>query len=326
MRKILAVAFACSVFTGCTVGDDPVADDGDEHPDDMNPDPNPNPTGEGLSGTIASNMTLSGAVRVKGATTIPAGVIVTVAAGSTIDFVNGSNFIVQGTLKMEGTSAGKIIARAEAGSTGWNGFAVTGTLDVTYGDFIGGRIYTTGAAANLIITDTKMYQAGGDYIITDGGTINMTYSQVGAGPGETDSDALQLPHQCGVVDHGHEQQYQQRAVRPDDGGANGTSDQQLVWRRDEGRRRGRRRVRKLLERMVREGRADRRRRRLDHGDQPLADEALERRPAPVTHHATLHFSACRDWQAVFLGSSRRHLIRTIASRIDASSGGVGVSR
>jgi hypothetical protein len=193
MRKILVVAFACSLFAACTVGDDPAGgDDGDEHPDDMNPNPNPNPTGEGLSGTIASNMTLSGAVRVKGATTIPAGVIVTVAAGSTIDFVNGSNFIVQGTLKMEGTSAGKIVARAEAGSAGWNGFAVTGTLDVTYGDFVGGRITTSGAAANLVITDTKMYKAGGDYIIMDGGTLNMTYSQVGAAPGETDSTHCNL--------------------------------------------------------------------------------------------------------------------------------------
>ena len=193
MRKILAIAFAASLFSGCTVGDDPVNnDDGDEHPDDMNPDPNPNPTGEGLSGTIASNMTLSGAVRVKGATTIPAGVIVTVAAGSTLDFVNGSNFVVQGTLKMEGTSAAKIIARAEAGSTGWNGFQVTGTLDVAYGDFTGGRIYTSGAAASIIITDSKMYQAGGDYIIMDGGTLNMTYSQLGANPGETDSTHCNL--------------------------------------------------------------------------------------------------------------------------------------
>ncbi|MBA3503223.1 MAG: hypothetical protein H0T65_22880 [Deltaproteobacteria bacterium] len=193
MRKILAIAFTASLFTACTVGDDPVNnDDGDEHPDDMNPDPNPNPTGEGLSGTLASDMTLSGAVRVKGATTIPAGVTITVAAGSTIDFVNGSNFIVQGTLKMEGTSAGKIIARAEAGSAAWNGFAVTGTLDVKYGDFIGGAIVTTGAAANLIITDTKMYKAGGDYIIMGGGTLNMTYSQIGAGPGETDSTHCNL--------------------------------------------------------------------------------------------------------------------------------------
>lgn len=193
MRKILAIAFAASLFAGCTVGDDPVNnDDGDEHPDDMNPDPNPNPTGEGLSGTIASNMALSGAVRVKGATTIPAGVIVTVAAGSTLDFVNGSNFVVQGTLKMEGTSAAKIIARAEAGSTGWNGFQVTGTLDVAYGDFTGGRIYTSGTAASIIITDSKMYQAGGDYIIMDGGTLNMTYSQLGANPGETDSTHCNL--------------------------------------------------------------------------------------------------------------------------------------
>ena len=192
MRKLLAIAFAIPMFAACTVGDDPTSgDDGDEHPN-MDPDPNPNPTGEGLSGTIASDMALSGAIRIKGTTTIPSGVTVTVAAGSTLDFVNGSNFIVNGTMKIEGTAAGKVIARAEAGSTGWNGFAVAGTLDVKYGDFVGGRIYTNGAAAALVITDSKMYQAGGDYIIMDGGTINMTYSQIGAGPGETDSTHCNL--------------------------------------------------------------------------------------------------------------------------------------
>lgn len=192
MRKILAVAFAIPLFTACTVGEDPAdPNDGDEHPDDMNPDPNPNPTGEGLSGTIGSDMALSGMVRVKGTTTIPAGVTVTVAAGTTIDFVNGANFVVEGTLRMEGTSAGKIIARAEAGSTGWNGFQVSGTLDVKYGDFTGGRIYTSGNA-NLVITDSKMYQAAGDYIIMNGGAINMTYSQIGAGAGETDTTHCNL--------------------------------------------------------------------------------------------------------------------------------------
>ena len=195
MRKIPAVAAALVLFAAaCTVGDEPVdGDDGDEHDDDMtNPGPDPNPTGEGLSGTIGSNMTLSGPVRIKGATTIPTGVVVTVAAGATLDFVNGANFVVQGTMNIEGTAASKVIARAEAGSTNWNGFQVTGTLDIRYGDFTGGRIYTSGPTASLIITDTKMYKAGGDYIIMDGGTINMTYSQIGAGPGETDETHCNL--------------------------------------------------------------------------------------------------------------------------------------
>ena len=191
MRKILAVAFAIPMFAACTVGEDPAdPGPGDEHPNPM--DPNPNPTGDGLSGTIASDMTLSGATRIKGTTTIPPGVTVTVAAGTTLDFVNGANFVVAGTMRIEGTSAAKVIARAEAGSTGWNGFQVTGTLDIKYGDFTGGRIYTSGATASLVIADTKMYQASGDYIIMDGGTINMTYSQLGAAPGETDSTHCNL--------------------------------------------------------------------------------------------------------------------------------------
>lgn len=192
MRKILAVAFALPLFA-CTVGDDPVdPNDNDEHPNDNDPNPDPNPTGPGISGTIMSDMTFSGVTRIKGETTIPVGVTVTVAAGSTLDFVNGARFIVNGTLKIEGTAAAKVIARAEAGSTGWNGISVSGTFDMKYGDFTGGRIFTSGAAASLVIADSKMYKAGGDYIIMDGGSINMTYSQLGAAPGETDTTHCNL--------------------------------------------------------------------------------------------------------------------------------------
>jgi hypothetical protein len=193
MRKILAVAFALPLFAACTVGDDPAdPNDGDEHPNDNDPNPDPNPTGPGISGTIMSDMTFSGPTRIKGETTIPTGVTVTVTAGSTLDFVSGARFIVAGTLKIEGTAAAKVIARAEAGSTGWNGISVTGTLDVKYGDFTGGRFVTSGAGSSLLIADTKMFQAAGDYIIMDGGSINMTYSQLGAAPGETDTTHCNL--------------------------------------------------------------------------------------------------------------------------------------
>jgi hypothetical protein len=193
MRKILAVAFALPLFAACTVGDDPAdPNDGDEHPNDNDPNPDPNPTGPGVSGTIMSDTTFSGVTRIKGATTIPAGVTVTIAAGSTLDFVNGAAITLAGTMKIEGTAAAKVIARAEAGSTAWNGIDVSGTLDIKYGDFTGGRITTSGATASLVITDTKMYKAGGDYIIMNGGSINMTYSQLGSAPGETDTTHCNL--------------------------------------------------------------------------------------------------------------------------------------
>jgi hypothetical protein len=185
MRKILAIAFAAPLFTACTVGDDPSmsGDDGTEHPQ---PQPDPNPTGTGLEGTISANTTWTGMQRVKSKVTIPAGVTVTMAAGASLEFANSASLDVAGTLKIEGTSAGKVVLKSEAGATYWGPIAVTGTLDMKYGDFTGGAITTSGAAATLTIVDSKMYKAGGDYIIMNGGSVNMTYSQVGANPGETD--------------------------------------------------------------------------------------------------------------------------------------------
>lgn len=192
MRNLLAVAL-CFVAS-CTVGegtDPPNNDDGDEHMD-PNPMPDPNDTLGGITGTIAADATWSGTQRLKGATTIPAGVTVTVAAGTTLNFANSATLKVDGTLKVEGTSASKVTVQPEAGATYWGPISVAGTVDLKYGNFVGGAIYTTAGTANLIITDTKMYRAGGDYIIMNGGSINMTYSQIGAGPGETDSTHCNL--------------------------------------------------------------------------------------------------------------------------------------
>src|SRR5688572_26567864 len=193
MRNLLAVAIALPLFA-CTVGNDtepPNNDDGDEHMDE-NPMPDPGDTLGGVTGTIQADTTWSGATRLKGEVIIPAGVTVTVAAGATLNFANSSTMKVAGTLKVDGTSASKVTVQPEAGATYWGPISVSGTVDLKYGNFTGGAIYTTAATANLVIVDTKMFRAGGDYIIMNGGSINMTYSQIGAGPGETDSTHCNL--------------------------------------------------------------------------------------------------------------------------------------
>ncbi len=187
MRKILAVAFALPLFAACTVGDDPTTDNGDEHPDPMMPtDP---PVGDGISGTISADTTWSGTTRIKATTTIGAGVTVTVAAGTTLNFASGANIIIAdgATLKVDGTSAAKVIFQAEAGAAYWSGISVNGNLNLTYADLTGGSITTQSATAALTIVDTKMYKASGDYVIMNGGSINMTYSQIGAAAGQTDT-------------------------------------------------------------------------------------------------------------------------------------------
>jgi hypothetical protein len=191
MRKLLAVAFAVPLFTACTVGEDPVADDGDEHPNPM-PDPDPMPTGDGIEGTIQADTTWSGTIRIKAATTIPVGVTVTVAAGTTINFANSAAIAVQGTLRVEGTAAAKVTAQSEPGATYWGSFNTTGTLDLKYANFTGGAIYTSAPTAVVNIIDSHLYKASGDYIIMNGGTLNMTYTNLGAQAGETDATHCNL--------------------------------------------------------------------------------------------------------------------------------------
>ncbi len=200
MRNLLVFALALPLVS-CTVGDEPggSGDDlpGDEH-DTGEDDGGGTGTGEGIAGNITADTTWSGSVRIKGATTIDAGVTVTVAPGTTLSFADTTRIQIDGTLNIEGTAAGKVNLQAEAGATYYSGFGVNGTLTMSYAVFKGGAI-TLNTGATATITDTKMWGAGGDYLIMNGGTLDMTYSQVGADPGVTDSTHCNLHFSGGTI-------------------------------------------------------------------------------------------------------------------------------
>lgn len=182
MRKVLFLAL---LLPACVVGSD------GESPADDEPGPGPGPgpePGDGVSGNISAPRTFSGTVLFTGPTTIDPGVVVTVEAGATLNFEPDSNLSIKGTLDIVGTKAAPVTLQPDPASTTsqfFGGLAVSGTLNMTYGVQHGGSIVTSpGGVAT--ITDTKMFAASGDFLIMNGGTVNVTYSQFGAESG-TDS-------------------------------------------------------------------------------------------------------------------------------------------
>ena len=183
MRKALFLALllpACVVGAdGQTPGDDVV---------DPGPDPDPNPT-DGISGNITAARTLSGTVTFTGATTIDPGVVVTVEPGTVLNFRAASNLSIKGTLTVGGTKAAPVTLQPDPANTNgafFGGLSVSGTLDMTYAVQHGGSIVTN-AGGTATISDSKMFAATGDFLIMNGGTVNVTYSQIGADAGVTDT-------------------------------------------------------------------------------------------------------------------------------------------
>lgn len=179
MRKALLLAL---LLPACVVGSDGGQTPGDDTP---NPDPDP-PAGDTISGNISAPRTLTGTVTFSGPTTIDPGVIVTVEAGAVLKFSPTSNIAIKGTLDVQGTKAAPVSLEPETATGFYGGFSVSGTLTMTYGVQRGGPIVTT-TGGTATITDTKMFGASGDFLIMNGGTINVTYSQLGADPGTTDT-------------------------------------------------------------------------------------------------------------------------------------------
>ncbi|MGN6110016.1 MAG: hypothetical protein ACTHU0_33230 [Kofleriaceae bacterium] len=198
MGNFLAIALTLPL-AACLVGSE--ADDpGFEH------DPPGVPPGTPTAASITADETWSGSKAFAVRTTIETGVTVTVAAGTTLSFANGTGLVVKGTLKIEGTSAAKVQLMPDAGASLWDGITVegeptAGTLTMSYGVQKGGAI-STRAGSTTTITDSKLWGAGGDFLVMTGGTVTMSYSQLGADPGEADTTHCNI-HTSGAANTIH---------------------------------------------------------------------------------------------------------------------------
>lgn len=86
------------------------------------------------SGPISADETWSGAINVAGDVTVNSGVTLTIADGAAISFAAGKALLVQGTLKVQGTSAAGVSFAPSATPGNWNGIQVQsgGSATVSY--------------------------------------------------------------------------------------------------------------------------------------------------------------------------------------------------
>jgi hypothetical protein len=113
-------------------------------------------------------------------------VTVTIAAGSTVSFKGQASLQISGILDAQGTSAGKITLKPEG--MGWPGITVGagGELKFKYVEQTGGSITTNGTGKATIV-DSHMSHAAGDFLMMNGGTMDVSYSAIGMEPGQTDT-------------------------------------------------------------------------------------------------------------------------------------------
>jgi hypothetical protein len=134
---------------------------------------------------ITSDTTWSDAVQIGGNVTIASGVTVTISPSAVLTVHTGALITVNGILDAQGTSAGKITIKGDA-SASFGGMAVNGELKYKYVTQTNGpiTIYTGGKGT---ITDSHFSHVQGDFLMMQGGTVDMSYSQIGMEPGMPDT-------------------------------------------------------------------------------------------------------------------------------------------
>jgi hypothetical protein len=195
MRKTLALLLSLPLV-GCVVGDGGTNGTGDDGTGDdgtgsgSGSGSGSGPTG-GISGHITSNTDWTGTVLISGVTTIDPGVTVTIAAGATVTLKGQASLQIQGILDAQGTSAAKVTLKPEG--MGWPGITVAagGELKFKFVDQAGGSITTSGTGKATIV-DSHLHHAAGDFLMMNGGTMDVSYSTVGMEPGQTDTTHCQM--------------------------------------------------------------------------------------------------------------------------------------
>ncbi len=177
MKKLLLLAL---FVPACVVGSD-----GSSTPPPGDDTTTPPPDDTGISGSIASDQTWSGTVEVTGATTIESGATVTVMPGTTVHFGQNAGLTVNGALDIQGQKGSEVQLIPAVDGQFFGGLHVAGTLNMSYAVQHNGSLVTVGGTST--ITDSVLYGASGDFLILSGGTVNVTYSLLGAPDGVTDT-------------------------------------------------------------------------------------------------------------------------------------------
>ena len=168
---IAALSISCGIDT---------ADPGAGNPAD--PGDGTGPVTE-VSGHIATSTTWRDTIHVVGSTVIDAGATVTVMPGTTVDVGSGLVISVSGVLEIQGTKAAKVVFRSAVPDEFWTGIAVRGgTVAASYLVEVGGALDIS-LAGKVTLTDSHLSRTSGDLLIMAGGTLDMTYSEIGLATG-----------------------------------------------------------------------------------------------------------------------------------------------
>ncbi|HEX3761095.1 MAG TPA: hypothetical protein VHW23_20510 [Kofleriaceae bacterium] len=145
-------------------------------------------TGSGGTGTssanhISSNTTWSGAMDVTAETTVDQGVTLTIAAGTTVKFGPAGALVVNGTVDVQGTkdSVVNLVPATTGMHFGSTAVEAGGVLTMNYAVQTGGGFRVDGG--KLTVTNTRMSQAEGDFLVVGDGTVDVSYSAIGLEPG-----------------------------------------------------------------------------------------------------------------------------------------------
>lgn len=169
MSKLITVALAMPLVACVTAADDaamaPVLD------------------GVSVSGHVAADATWTGTVNVVNQLTVDRGATLTIAAGTTVRIAEGASIVAQGTVNVQGTKASGVQISPTTATGHHNGFSIPsgGVLQMSYAIQVGGNLEVTGG--RLTVTDSKMSRALGDLLVVNAGTVDMSYSQIGADEG-----------------------------------------------------------------------------------------------------------------------------------------------
>ena len=175
MNKLLALGLSLPLVA-CVVGPGDTPDPGSGS---GGTNPAPGGTGTTNANHITSNTMWSGAMDVTAETTVDQGVTLTIAAGTTVKFGPAGSLVVNGNVDVQGTKGSVVnLVPATAGTHfGSTALEPGGTLTMNYAVQTGGGIRVDGG--KLVVTNTRMSQAEGDYLVVGDGNVDVSYSAIG---------------------------------------------------------------------------------------------------------------------------------------------------
>jgi hypothetical protein len=138
-----------------------------------------------VSGHIKTSTTWSDTIHITASSVIDAGATVTVTPGTTVDVDAGAAITVSGVLNIQGTRTSRVTFRSSSPDEFWSDIVVPsgGAMTATYLVQVGGGLDIS-STGKVTLVDSRLSHALGDLLVMSGGTLDMTYSEIGLATGK----------------------------------------------------------------------------------------------------------------------------------------------